>query len=39
MDSQLNNKVDEFMLQHRFGVCIGDQERDIIALADVRIMV
>lgn len=32
MNSQLNDKVDEFMLQHRLGVCVGDQERDIVTL-------
>lgn len=35
IDSQLNNKIDEFMLQHCLGVCVGDQEGDVIALGNV----
>jgi hypothetical protein len=31
----LDDEIDEFMLQHRLGVCIGDQERDVIALGNV----
>lgn len=30
---ELDNKVDKLVLQHGFGVEVGDQERDIIALA------
>lgn len=29
----LDDEIDNLVLQHRFGVCVGDKERDIIALS------